>query len=63
MILRQKMRIVLGSKKAYIETRGLDDTNSGVFDIETEDESHKCQNKDKIKKKRINESMEDTDKK
>ena len=40
----------------------MEDTNSGVFDIETEDESSKCKKKIRIKK-RNNENMEDNDKK
>ena len=63
MILRQKMRIVLASKKAGIETRVLEDKNSRVFDIETEYQRSICRNKDKVEKKSSNESMEDTDKK
>ena len=50
-------------KKADIERRVLEDRNSRVFDIETEDEGSIMRNKDKVEKKSSNESMENTDKK
>ena len=63
MILRHKMRIVLANKKGGIGTRVLEDRNSIVYDIDTEDERRLMRNKDKVDKNSSNESMEDTDEK